>query len=120
MKSKMFIPFSKCDRRSCFSYLASEKSCFSIDKDHEGRMMGKDPSIAFDSIVSLSKVIVDDENFAKNVGLLHSSIKKRKPNFSRGDAFVLQTARSLNARVLTADPDFEGIKEADMLKRKKH
>lgn len=78
--------------------------------------MGKDPSIAFDAIISLSKIIIGDEDFAKNVGLLHSSIKKRKPNFSLGDAFVLQTARSSNARVLTGDPDFEGIKEADMLK----
>ncbi len=81
---------------------------------------GRDAGIAFDSITSLSKVIVGDKNFAKNTGLLHSSIKKRRPNFSLADAFVLQTAKSLNARVLTGDSDFEGIKEADMLGKKKH
>lgn len=72
--------------------------------------------IAFNSIVSLSKIISGDAVFAKNVGLLHADIKKTRPNFSLADAFVLQTAKSLNARVLTGDPDFKGIKEVELLK----
>lgn len=79
---------------------------------------GRDPSIAFNSIVSLSKTIAVDEDLARNAGLLHSTIKKKRPNFSLGDAFVLQTARKLGARVLTGNPDFDGLKEADMLKKR--
>lgn len=76
---------------------------------------GKDPEIAFNSIVSLSKVVQITPEFAKETGLRHSKIKKRIPNFSIGDAFVLQTAKSIGARILTGDPDFKGIKEAEML-----
>ena len=77
---------------------------------------GSDADMAFNSIVSLSKIVYVDEEFAKKVGLLHSSIKKRVTNFSLADAFVLQTAKNLDAKVLTGDPDFKGIKDAEMLK----
>ena len=78
--------------------------------------MGKDVNAVFSSITSLSKIIVGGPEFAKEVGVLHSEVKKKIPNFSLGDAFVLQTAKSLDARVLTGDPDFRGIKEAVMLR----
>lgn len=42
-------------------------------------------------------------------------LKKSKLNFSLGDAFVLQSAKSVHAKVLTGDLDFEGVKEAEML-----
>ncbi len=78
-----------------------------------------DVDAAFNFIVSLSRIVTGDENFAKRAGLLHNQIKKSKHNFSFGDAFVLQTAKDLGAKVLTGDPDFDGIKEAEMLKRSK-
>lgn len=77
---------------------------------------GGDVDAAFNFMVSLSRIITGDENFAKRAGLLHNQIKKSKPNFSFGDAFVLQTAKDLGAKVLTGDPDFKGIKEAEMLR----
>ena len=78
--------------------------------------MGKDVNAVFSSITSLSKIIVGSPELAKEVGVLHSEVKKKIPNFSLGDAFVLQTAKSINAKVLTGDPDFDGIKEAVMFK----
>ena len=47
---------------------------------------------------------------------MKKQVKKKIPNFSLCDAFVLQTAKSNDARVLTGDPDFRGIKEALMLR----
>jgi PIN domain nuclease of toxin-antitoxin system len=75
----------------------------------------KDPDIAFRAMTSLSNIVAGDDEFAKRVGLLHSGVKKEVPNFSLGDAFTLYTAKSLSAKVLTGDPDFKGIKEAEML-----
>jgi PIN domain nuclease of toxin-antitoxin system len=69
----------------------------------------------FNAITSLSKIIDVDAESAKNVGILHSTIKERTPNFSFGDAFTLYTAKSLSAKVLTGDPDFKNIKEAEIL-----
>lgn len=77
---------------------------------------GKDVGSVFSSIASLSKIIVGNPEFAKGVGILHSQVKKKIPNFSLGDAFVLHTAKTLNAKVLTGDSDFKTIKGAVMLK----
>jgi PIN domain nuclease of toxin-antitoxin system len=52
---------------------------------------------------------------AKEAGVVHASTKKRRPNFSMGDAVVLHLARKEKARVLTGDPDFRGLDEAVML-----
>ncbi len=84
-----------------------------VDRQH------KDPKVAFSAITSLSKIVLSNEDSAKEVGLVHSSTKKERPNFSLGDAFVLYSARSMQAKVLTGDPDFEGLKEAEMLPKSK-
>ncbi len=70
---------------------------------------------AFQAIISLSKVINSNEVFVKEVGFLHAEIKKREPTFSLADAFVLQTAKKMHARILTGDSGFIGVKEADLL-----
>jgi len=75
-----------------------------------------DADSAFDAITSVSKVILITEISAKEAGLIHAAVKASKSNFSFGDAYALQTARRLGAKVLTGDPDFKGIKEAEMLK----
>ena len=46
-------------------------------------------------------------------GLLHARVRKGSPNFSLGDAFVLQLARKPRGKVMTGDPDFRGIREAE-------
>lgn len=76
---------------------------------------GMDAEIAWNALITLSRIIPCDEDFAKKVGLTHAEIKKKIPNFSLGDAFVLQTARKFKVKILTGDPDFSDIKEAEMI-----
>ena len=71
---------------------------------------------AWRAITTLSKIEGLDETDAKDAGLLHASVKEKRSNFSLADAFVLHTARKMNAKVLTGDPDFRGMDEALMLK----
>ncbi len=78
---------------------------------------GRSVETSLQAILSLSKVVLPDEKLATEAGLVHAEIKSRNTNFSLADAFALQTAKSLNAKVLTGDPDFEGIKEAVILKK---
>ncbi len=78
---------------------------------------GKDPNIALSAILSSSKVVDCDSNFAKDAGLLHADMKRSRSNFSLADAFALHTARSLHAKVLTGDPDFKDIADAILIKR---
>jgi len=79
------------------------------------RREGLDSESAWHAVTSLSKTISVKERDAKEAGTIHGTMKKTTPNFSLGDAFVLQTARNRNCRVLTGDPDFEHVKEARML-----
>ena len=74
-----------------------------------------DVEIAWNAMVNLSKTVPCYEDFSKEAGLAHAEIKKKTPNFSLGDAFVLQTARKFAAKILTGDPDFAGIKEAEII-----
>ncbi|MDE1850820.1 MAG: PIN domain-containing protein [Candidatus Micrarchaeota archaeon] len=77
---------------------------------------GGDVDTAYSAITSMSQIATVNEAFAKKVGLLHGSIKRSRPNFSFGDAFTLQTAMDLHAKVLTGDQDFKGMRDAELLK----
>jgi predicted nucleic acid-binding protein len=65
-------------------------------------------------IRSQSKVVVPSSDDAIGAGLLHAEMKKAS-NFSPADAFVLQLARKVGARVVTGDPDFRGVKEPEFI-----
>ena len=67
------------------------------------------------SIQSHARVLVPSTEDAVEAGIIHSTLKAKVPNFSLADAFVLQAARKLGAKVLTGDPDFRGLKEAELL-----
>lgn len=69
----------------------------------------------YTAITTSSKVVELGSEDAKEVGTLHAAVKKGRPNFSLADAVVLQLARKEKARVLTGDPDFRGIEEAEMI-----
>ena len=71
----------------------------------------RDYNESYKIILSLSKIYAMNSVFAKEVGLLHSETKKQVKNFGLADAFVLLTARKLNAKVLTGDKHFDGFKE---------
>jgi len=76
---------------------------------------GANPEGAWRAITVSSKIITVNGDDAKNAGLLHASIKRRNANFSLADAFVLHAAKKLGCKVLTGDPDYEGINDAIML-----
>ena len=79
------------------------------------RRAGKDAEVAWSAIVNNSKIFAIAETDSKEAGLLHAKVKSRNTNFGLADAFVLAAARKLRATVLTGDPDFANIDEAEML-----
>ena len=77
---------------------------------------GKDVKIAYDVLLSNSKVINADEELSKDAGLVHAEVRKTEKDFGLADAYVLATARKLKAKVLTGDPHFKNMKEAVLIK----
>jgi predicted nucleic acid-binding protein len=71
--------------------------------------------VAIDAISALSRFGVPSRDDAIEAGKLHAEIKAKSPNFGLADALVLQLARKVNGKVLTGDPDFKGIREAEFI-----
>ncbi len=76
---------------------------------------GLSEKTAVEAISSLSKIGVPERQDAIDAGMIHAETKSRSPNFGLADSFVLQLARKLEAKVVTGDPDFQGLEEAVML-----
>ena len=77
---------------------------------------GKDVKVAYDVLLSNSKVINADEELSKDAGLVHAEVRKTEKDFGLADAYVLATARKLKSKVLTGDPHFKNMKEAVLIK----
>jgi predicted nucleic acid-binding protein len=72
---------------------------------------------AANSVVSGNSQIVNiDTELSLQAGLLLSEMRKTLKDFGLADAYVLATARKLNAKVLTGDLHFKNVKDAVMLK----
>lgn len=84
-----------------------------ISKYFETKGLNSDD--AFKTIISLSKIYKFDIPFAKNAGILCAEIRKDKKSFGLIDAYVLLTARCINAKILTGDRHFKGFKEAILI-----
>jgi PIN domain nuclease of toxin-antitoxin system len=76
---------------------------------------GRDFEAAYDVLVSNSRVVDADEEISKETGVLHSEMRKIERGFGLADAYVLATARRTNAKVLTGDLHFKGVKEAILI-----
>jgi len=74
-----------------------------------------DIDVAFEAIHSLSIIFNVNANLCKEVGLLHAQVRKEIKDFGLADAFVLLTAKKLNAKILTGDPHFKGFSEAILI-----
>lgn len=48
-------------------------------------------------------------------GRIHAMMKEQVAGFGMADAFILAAARSKGVRVLTGDPHFKGVEDADLL-----
>jgi len=75
----------------------------------------KDYKTISDTILSLSKIFYDDSQFLIAAGLIHAEMRGKIRDFGLADAFVLATAKKLDAKILTGDPHFKNIKEAVMI-----
>ena len=76
---------------------------------------GKNYVKSFETVLAYSKVFTFDENFSKDVGLLHAKIREKIKDFGLADAFVLQTAISLSAKIVTGDEHFKGMKNVVLI-----
>jgi len=76
---------------------------------------GLQEQTAIEAMSSLSRFGVPNRDDAIEVGKLHAQVKERSANFGFADSFVLQLARKIGAKVLTGDPDFKGLREAEFV-----
>ena len=72
----------------------------------------KDIGIAIKCINNMSNVVNLTQEIAGPAGQIHFEAKKKNKNFGMLDAFVAATAKKMDAKILTGDPDFKNFKEA--------
>jgi len=71
--------------------------------------------LGYKKMIDLSKLYFINSEFAKEAGILHAEIRKEIKDFGLADAFVLLTARKLEAKIVTGDPHFKKFKEAILI-----
>ena len=76
---------------------------------------GRDHKTAHRIISGNSTIVEADEQLSIETGLLHAEIRATIRDFGLSDAYVLATARKLDAKVLTGDPHFKDIGNAIMI-----
>lgn len=67
-----------------------------------------------DFILGHAVVIDHTIDIGQAAGLIHREMKLKVPDFGMADAFIIAAARSKGTRVLTGDPHFKGISDAEM------
>jgi len=77
---------------------------------------GKDAKIAFDSMISNSKVFDLKVDEAREAGLLHAEMKRKNKSFGLADAMILVSARKVGGKLVTKDSHFKGISNVLILK----
>jgi predicted nucleic acid-binding protein len=73
------------------------------------------PEIAYQSIISKSKIIEMTPRVAKQSGLLHAKMRKKYKQFGIVDSCLIETAKEIKAKILTGDHHFEEFTEAVIL-----
>jgi len=76
---------------------------------------GKDPRVAWHAIRGASVVLPLDGETARVAGALHAEYRRRIPDFAMTDAIVLTFSRKLDAKVVTGDPHFRGMRGVEFL-----
>jgi predicted nucleic acid-binding protein len=80
------------------------------------RTMGSDDAerrVAF--ILAQTALIEHTGEVGLAAGRIHAEMRGAVPGFGMADAFILAAARSRGVRVLTGDPHFEDLPDADLL-----
>jgi predicted nucleic acid-binding protein len=76
----------------------------------------RDVDAAYNMLLSNSQIIKLDEQISKQAGLLHCKMRQTSKDFGIADAFILAAANKLEAKIITGDPHFKGLKNAIMIK----
>jgi len=76
----------------------------------------QDVEAAYDMLLSNSKIIKLDEQISKQAGLFHCKMRQTSKDFGIADAFILAAANKLEAKIITGDPHFKGLKNVIMIK----
>lgn len=71
---------------------------------------------AYDLLLSNSMIIKIDEENSKQAGLFHFKMRQTRKDFGISDAFVLAAANKLEAKIITGDPHFKGLKNVILIK----
>ena len=71
----------------------------------------KEVGIALNHVNNFSTVVNVTNELGQLAGRIHFETKKKNRNFGMLDAFVAATAKKLNAKILTGDPDFKNFKD---------
>ena len=76
----------------------------------------RDIEAAYDIVVSNSQIIKLDEEISKQAGFLHYKMRQTSKDFGIADAFILAAANRFDAKIITGDPHFKGLKNTLMIK----
>jgi len=76
---------------------------------------GRDAGIGWQVLRAWSTILPLDAETARAAAALHATYRERMPDFAMTDAVVLAFVRKLDARVLTGDPHFRGMRGVDFL-----
>lgn len=77
---------------------------------------GKNTNEVYNAISLNSRIINITPELSRDAGILHAEIRKKIKDFGLIDAFILLTARKMNAKIITGDEHFRGFKEAILIK----
>jgi len=80
------------------------------------KRVGGDFEIAYDAIVSNSKIIDITRGLSKDAGLFHAKIREKIKDFGLVDALVFIAAKEIGAKIVTGDEHFRNFKESIFIK----
>ena len=76
---------------------------------------GLDVEAAYEMLLSNSQIIKLDDQISKQAGLLHYKMRQTSKDFGIADAFILAAANKLEAKIITGNPRFKGLKNAILI-----
>lgn len=76
----------------------------------------RDVEAAYNMLLSNSQIIKLDEQISKQAGIFHYKMRQTIKDFGIADAFILAAADKFEAKIITGNPHFKGLKNAIMIK----
>ena len=76
---------------------------------------GSRADVAYEALMSRADALPISLSLARQAGLLHAEMRKKRKGFGLADAFIVVAAKSAGAKIVTKDDHFKGFKEAMLL-----